>query len=225
MKWRRRFLHYLPLAIGLVLVLGIAGLAYHYRSLLDKPVQVRRQVQQVTVIPPPPPAPPPPEAIPQQLPKEETVPPPEPAPKPEPEPETPGQPSAEDTLGLDADGGAGSDGFGLVGRRGGRGLIGGGGGGNALIWYGQQAGRVLETELRPLLVGSAARDSAYTVTVDLWIAADGRLSRAEMTGGSGNGAVDAALRSALPKLRLTLPGPPPESLPQPLRLKLRSGVR
>ncbi|NJD07012.1 MAG: energy transducer TonB, partial [Methylococcaceae bacterium] len=218
-----RLLRHLPAAIGIVLIVAVAGLAYRYRDLLKKPVQLRRQVQQVSLLPPQPPPPQPVTPTPPPAPKEDPVPPPEPEPEPEPAPSE--QQPPQETLGLDSEGAAGGDAFGLVGRKGGRGLIGGGGGGNAMIWYGQQAGRLLEAELRRLLVGSPAQSSAYTVTVEVWISSDGRLIRAELNSGSGTAEVDQALRAALPKLRLAMDRPPPESLPQPLRLKLSSGIR
>ncbi|WP_052700215.1 hypothetical protein [Methylocucumis oryzae] len=60
--------------------------------------------------------------------------------QPEPEPEEPLPDVADEPppgdLGLDAEGTAGSDGFGLAARKGGRGLLGGGGGGDPYAWYG-----------------------------------------------------------------------------------------
>jgi TonB family protein len=146
----------------------------------------------------------------------------EPEKEPEPEPDQSEEPPAED-LGVDAEGGAGSDGFGLVGRKGGRGLL-GGAAGSAILWYGGMVKRGVEDELQSLLTNSPARKASYSVTVNVWIGADGRVSRAELAGGSGKSEVDQALREALGRLRVPLQKPPPEGMPQPLKLRLTSRI-
>ncbi|MBS1212186.1 MAG: TonB-dependent receptor, partial [Proteobacteria bacterium] len=139
MNKKHLFIRYLPVAVGIVLVIAIGIGVYLLQDLFEKPVQTKKQIQQITVIQPPPPPPPPPEQKPPEPePEPEKIEEPEPEPEPE-QPEANEEPPGED-LGVDADGGAGSDAFGLVGKKGGRGLI-GGGGGNAMIWYGQQLQR------------------------------------------------------------------------------------
>lgn len=219
METRHKLLRHLPLAVGVVLAIAIAVAVYFLKDLFEKPVQTKKQVQQITVIQPPPPPPPPPPEQPPPPPevKEEKI--EEPEPEPEPEPPEAEAPPAQD-LGVDAEGSAGSDGFGLVGRKGGRGLL-GGGGGNAIIWYGGQVKRGLEDELQGLLADTPAHKASYSVIVKIWIGADGRMSRAEMDGSSGKSDVDQALRDALPRLRLSLQ-PPPENMPQPLKIRVSS---
>ncbi len=220
MERYQRWLRNLPLLIGIVLTLIIAVAVYFVQDMFQKPAQVKKQVQQITMIQPPPPPPPPeqkpPEAEPEKLPEPE----PEPEKEPEPAPEAAEEPAGED-LGVDAEGGAGSDGFGLLGKKGGRGLL-GGSGGSAILWYGGLVKRGLEEELRNQLADSNAGKTAYTVQLNIWITSDGSVNRAELSGSSGKPEVDRAIRAALPKVRFSLPKPPPENMPQPLRIRVMS---
>jgi protein TonB len=219
MNKKHIFLRYLPLGIGVVLAIAVGIAVYLLQGLFEKPAQAKKQVQQITVIQPPPPPPPPP---PEQKPPE-----PEPEPEkieePEPEPE-PEEPQAEeappgDDLGVDAEGGAGGDAFGLMGKKGGRGLI-GGGGGNAVIFYGQHLQREVAEALQKSL-GDKARGKRYSVIANIWVGRDGGISRAELASGSGVVEVDEALREALAHLRVRL-NEPPENMPQPVKVRIRS---
>lgn len=61
------------------------------------------------------------------------------------------------------------------------------------------------------------RRADYRVRVNLWLTASGTLQRAELVEGTGDPETDQALRDAL--TRFPGPGtPPPERMPQPLRL-------
>lgn len=223
MDKKKKLLRHLPAAAGLVLVVLIGVGAWVMKDLFQKQPQAKRQVQQVTLLAPPPP-PPPPEVKPPPPPevKEEKVEEPVPEKEPDKAPEEADEPPAE-SLGVDAEGGAGSDAFGLAGRKGGRGLL-GGTPGSGILWYGGQVKKGLEDELQGLLAGSEARKAGYSVTLDVWVGPDGRVGRAELSGGSGKPEVDAAIRAALPKLRLTLQKPPPENMPQPVRIRLTSRI-
>lgn len=216
---RKRSLRYLPAAIGVLLSLLIGLLIYLFKDKLDKPVQTRRVVQQIAIVPPPPPPPPPEVKPPEPEIEEEKI--EEPKPEPEPEPEAEAPPPGED-LGVDAEGGAGSDGFGLVGKKGGQGLIGGGGaGGNARIWQAQQIQRQITEALQHLLDGEVRRLN-WSARVNTWIGADGRV-RIEFADVSGDAGAEAALRAAQSRLpELTAP---PEMFPkhlQPIRFQLRN---
>jgi len=221
---KKKLLRYLPAAVGLLLALLVGIGVWFLKDLFQKPVQAKKQVQQVTIIQPPPPPPPPPEVKPPPPPevKEEKIEEPEPEKEPDKAPEEAEEP-ASDQLGVDAEGGAGSDAFGLAGRKGGRSLL-GGTPGSAILWYGGQIKKGLEDELQALLEGSEARKAGYSVTLDIWVGTDGKVSRAELAAGSGKPQVDAAIRSALPKLRLTLQKPPPDNMPQPVRIRLISRI-
>jgi protein TonB len=214
----KRYLRYLPAAIGLLLVLLIAIAVYLLKDLFQKPVQAKKQVQQITVLQPPPPPPPPPpqeQKPPEPEIKEEKI----EEPEPEPEPQQAEEPPPGEDLGVDAEGTAGSDGFGLVGKKGGHGLI-GGGGGNAIIWYGQQLQRQVSDALQRSL-GEKAKGKKYSVTASLWIGSDGRITRAELGSSSGQSEVDEALRVALGGIRVALKSPP-ENMPQPVKIRIVS---
>ena len=212
---RKRLLRYLPAAIGLSLVLLIALGVYLMRDLFQKPVQTKKQIQQITVIQPPPPPPPPP---PQEKPPEPEVQEEKIEEPPEPEQQAEEPPPGED-LGVDAEGGAGSDSFGLVGKKGGHGLL-SGGAGNAMIHYGQQMQKEIADALQRSLKNEA-RQKKYSVLANIWIGPDGSVTRAELSGGSGDAEVDEALRLALGGLRLRLKAPP-ENMPQPVKIRIRS---
>jgi protein TonB len=223
MDTRKKWLKRLPLIIGGVLTLLIALGVYYLQGLFEKPLQAKKQIQQITVIQPPPPPPPPPEQKPPEPePEPEKIPEPEPEEEPQPEPDESEQPPGEE-LGVDAEGGAGSDGFGLVGKKGGRGLL-GGSGGSAILWYGGQVKRRLEDEIQALLAETHAGKAAYSVLLNVWIGADGRIARAELAAGSGKPEVDQSIRSVLPKLHFALAKAPPENMPQPLKIKLTSRI-
>ena len=213
----KRYMRYLPVAIGVGLILVVMLVVYVFRDAFQKPVSTKKQVQQITVLqPPPPPPPPPPEQKPPEPEiKEEKIEQPE---EPEPEPEQAEEPPPGDNLGVDGEGGAGSDSFGLVGKKGGHGLI--GGGGNAIVYYGQQIQRQLADALQRSL-NDKVKSQKFSAIASVWIAADGRVTRAELSGSSGQVDVDDALKSALSGMRLTLKAPP-ENMPQPLKIRIRS---
>jgi periplasmic protein TonB len=220
MKPKHAWLRRLPVLLGVVLSLAIAVAVWLLKDAFHKTPQTKRVIQQITVLPPPPPPPPPEQPPPPPEVKEEKIEEPEPEKEPEPAPEEADEPPAED-LGLDAEGTAGSDAFGLAGRKGGRSML-GGTGGSAILWYGGQIKRAVEGEMQGLLADSVARKAGYAVVLEVWIGPDGRVSRAELASGSGKVEVDQAIRSALPRLRAGVGKAPPESMPQPVRIRLSS---
>lgn len=212
----RRLLIVLAVAAALAL---LPWLAERLRGKGEKPVQTKRAVQRITIIqpPPPPPAVKPPEPKPPEPQPEE----PKPLPRtrePDPGPEKSDQPPKEH-LGVDGEPGVGTDAFGLEARPGGLPLL-GGGGGNALLWYGGQLQHALEGQLQSLLAGTSARTSRYSVILDVWVDAGGRVGRAQLAGSSGRPDVDLAIRNALPRLHFALQSAPPPSMPQPVRLRI-----
>lgn len=208
-----------PLLTGIGLLVLLAWGGWHlYAGLGAMSPPEPPAVQQISIVQPPPPPPPPPETIKPPPEKVEQIAEPEPEPTPEPVAE---EPAPSDDLGLDADGVAGSDGFGLKAKRGGRELTRGGGGGNAAIWYGQKLGSELGEALRSLL-SDRINARGFTATAALWVAADGRVSRAELASSSGDPEVDSALRAALAALDLRLPQAPPSNMPQPVKIRVRA---
>src|SRR5690242_976193 len=120
----------LAIALGL-LVSGLgAGAVAFVRSFLNStPAPKQKVVQEIRLVRPPPP--PPDEPPPPPPPPEEKVDIPDPS-KPDPTPSNDAPPAEQ--LGLDAEGTAGGDAFGLAARKGGRELV--GTGGSAVAWYG-----------------------------------------------------------------------------------------
>jgi protein TonB len=172
------------------------------------------KVQQISIVQPPPPPPPPPDMEPPPPEPEQEVDVPEPEPEPVAQDESDEPPPGED-LGLDAEGVAGADGFGLRAKKGGRGLI---GGGDANRWY---AG-VVQTDLQRLLADNdELRRGRYSVIVRIWVDANGRLTKSEVVGTSGDAARDSAIARALEN-GATLSQSPPEDMPQPIKLRISS---
>lgn len=208
---RRKKTDWLPFALaggaGLVFLAVVVWLFFGVGAQDTEPKQ---QVVQVQVFRPPPPPedepPPPPEEL-----EQEEVDIPEPEAMPD-MPDMPDMPPAE-SLGLDAEGVAGADGFGLAARRGGRGI----GEGDANRWY---AGQV-DNRIRDLLARKdEARKGDYDRTVLLWIGIDGTLQDYRFLDSAGDPEVDAALDEVIASL-----GPlprPPVGMPQPIRYRIET---
>jgi protein TonB len=223
-RWLRR------LAVVMALVIG-AALLWTLVAQLMEPGEKRtkRVVQQISLVKPPPP-PPSPKVEPPKLEQkkveiEEKV----DVPKPDPQADkAPDAPPPGPNLGLDSQGVAGSDGFGLAARRGGSDLIsgptpGGAGAGiggaplaNRFAWYGAL--------IKERIQESVARDKAlstgdYRINVNVWVDAKGVVTRAELVGSTGDTQLDDALKLALrslPPLREGAPG----DMPQPIKLRI-----
>lgn len=180
----------------------------------EAPVK-RKMVQQISLIQPPPP--PPKIEQPPPPPQEEEVKLDEQEPDPEPVPDTAAdQPPAGELLGLDADGGAGGDAFGLIGKKGGRSLL--SGGGNPFAWY---AGILQQDILERLYSEDRVRKKKYSVRVKLWITPEGAVKKFELVDSSGNREVDESLRIALADIDRVRELPPQE-MPQPIRVRISS---
>src|ERR1700733_4507427 len=124
-RTQRRYLTRLGGAVfGLLLILGFS---WFVRTMMAGKIgKPARQGQIVQLMRPPPPPrghpPPPREKVAGPLPKD----------KPEPKPDD--EPPPAEPMGLDAQGTAGEDAFGLAAGRGGRAMV-GGGGGAPFAWY------------------------------------------------------------------------------------------
>lgn len=204
---RRRAIAAIVLSVvGLGLVSATIG-----KLLAGKPPPTKMVVQEVKLIrtPPPPPRP------------EEPPPPPEkvdvPEPEAQPEPTPSDEPPPGD-LGLDAEGTAGSDGFGLAARPGGRDLV--GSGSSQLIWY---AGLVQSAILAELNNEKLVRSRAYTVPIKVWTRPDGAIVRTELVRSTGDREVDAAIERATARV-LRIPYAAPAEMPQPITVRISNRV-
>jgi len=146
-----------------------------------------KRVQKITIIAPPPPPPPPPEELPPEpeveeeldQSEEELV---------EDVPDNAAEPAAE--LGVDADGGAGSDGFGLIGRKGGRGLL----DGSPFAYY----EGLMVSEIQDLLADlDELKSKEYKLRIKIKIAFDGSVKSIKLVNSTGDKDKDKKLLSAL----------------------------
>lgn len=210
------FKRHVPKLAGVLIVAGVAWLMVSVvRNFLDSPPPPpKKTLQQVTLLPPPPPKmeekPPEPEIEPEQ---EEVK-----LDEPEPLDDLPEQASDEpppgSDLGLDAEGGAGGDGFGLIGRKGGRGLL--AGAGDPFTYYSSQVSREIENMLAD---SDLLRKQDYSVETHVWVDRSGRVYRAELATSTGNKKVDAMLVDTMQKVIATAP---PPDMPLPIRFRISS---
>jgi len=206
-----RLRKWLPIAGAAALVMALSGAAVALIGMMSGTAAPHQPlVQQISIVLPPPPPP---------LPKIEQ-PEPEEVEIDEPDPEPMADDSSEtapgDELGLDADGVAGGDAFGLLAKKGGRGLL---GDGDPYAWY---AG-VLQRDLQSALSDDDTIRSLgeYAVIVSIRLSPDGVIQDSRLLSGSNNPRLDAALRQAL-SAGVRISREPPEDLPQPIRLRISS---
>jgi len=196
---------------GVLLVCTLAaGVMAVVHWLSSPPPQVKKTVQEISLVRPPPPPeqePPPPP------PEEEEVDVPEPEETPEP---TPMDEPPPGDLGLDAEGVGGADGFGLVGRPGGRSIV--GAGSNRFRWY---ANSIKQTLVAYLAEYEQIRSRRYSVKVSLWLNEDGSVRDVTLAGTTGDADLDRQLTAALEGLD-TVGNTPPRDLPQPVQLRIVS---
>lgn len=211
------------LAAGLGL-LFLAGLAWLIASVIGGPEGPRKPaVQQVAILrqQPPPPPPKPPERPPEPPKVQEEV--KINDPQPEPVPDKPADPApATQPLGLDADGSAGSDGFGLAANKGGRDIttIGGGGGGGGSGRY--FTGLLQRNFFEMLARNRRAPQDEFSVVVRVWIGDDGRVQRARIVEGSGNAELDQLIETTLSEMSPLREVPPVNLRQVQLRLNRRA---
>src|SRR5262245_16805978 len=210
----RKKKRYIPVLIAGVAILGLAVGAFAFvRGFLNgAPGAPKKVVQEIHLIRPPPPPPdlPPPPPPP---PEEKVVDVHQPD-KPDPTPSNELPPGEQ--LGLDADGTAGGDAFGLVGNKGGRELL--GQGGSAYVWY---AGLVKNRILEQLNTEKQARRGEYSLMVRVWVRNDGSIDRVRVVEGSGNRERDQAIEATLSRMGW-LSQAPPADMPEPISLRIVS---
>jgi outer membrane biosynthesis protein TonB len=206
-------------AVALVFMVG-AGILL--KMLISDDGQKRqRQIQMVTLVKPPPPPkikerPPEPEVKKVELIIEPEV-------EEEMPEETEQQAESEappgDELGLDADGAAGSDSFGLRAKKGGRALIGGGGGKSQYAWYTNMVVREVEKTVNDLVQSNGGcPDSKFKAVVRIVLNERGGVVEHFLLVSSGNRKVDDAISEALDAAKIS--EPPPVGMPRKMKLKI-----
>jgi protein TonB len=150
-------------------------------------------------------------------------------------PAVPAGPAPLGPLGLDEQGSGPGDAFGLAARQGGRDIttLGDvGEGGNGIGGTGTGAGSMLALYRGyALMVRDALRSefaeraelhgAYYSAVVRVWVEQDGRIRHVDLEQPTGIASIDAALRAAMQSTS-TLNQPPPEDMPQPIRLRIVS---
>ena len=216
MSDKKHFRVYLPTIVGgIILLVAIYYVVKIIGDFAEEPVvKHEKKIMPIALFKPPPPPPPPPkvEKIPEpEVEKMET-----PEPDPEPLPDVPDQQPAGDT-GLDAEGTAGSDAFGMVGHKGGRGLL-GGGDPNAGF-----ATTIKESLVEILADHDELRHKSYTAVIKFWISADGTVTRFELARSTNDAEIDKLLNKLIAQLKKTKALPPP-GMEQPVKLKISSRI-
>lgn len=216
---RRSWLKTAALALGGLALLAV--LALLLMKFLSGPAAKPSGVRQVALIkqPPPPPPPKPPEKPPEPPKVKEEV--KIDQPKDEPKPDEPkaadDKPASDKPLGVDAEGGAGSDGFGLAGNKGGRDFLTTGGGGGA--YY---SGLLQRQFHEALSRNRKVLKEEFRVVVKIWLGDDGRVQKADIVSGSGNPKVDDLIQLTLLDMSPLKDIPPSSMRPMQLRLSNRS---
>lgn len=209
---------HIPKIFGTLVVLGVAVVMISLmQDFLNTPATTpKKGPQQITLLAPPPPPPKLEEKPPEPEVEEEEVALEEPESLDDLPEEASDEPPAGADLGVDAEGGAGGDGFGLIGRKGGRGLL--AGAGDPFVMYASRLQQNIEDRLSD---DAEARRQAYSVVAKIWVSRNGHIERAELAGSTGNQAVDATLQRTLNALP-PLAEAPPQDMPQPIRLRIVS---
>lgn len=231
----------LAVGAGLLAIAGLVGaMIYSFAKQTGKPV--KPSIAQIELLRPPPPPPP---KIEQKLPEPEVkeevkVPEPEKLPDDLKPPDAP--PPLSENLGLEGPPGVGGDGFGMQAIQGGRdittlgdGGLGGGGGveappvekpAAAPPAVDRMAASLYRSLLRSKLEQAimqemSVRVGSYEVMVNVWVASDGRVTRTELAGTTGDTGKDQALKAALSNVG-AVEEPPPANMKQPLRIRIKS---
>jgi protein TonB len=209
-SWLKRAL------IAVVAVALVVGFVFMVRGFLDKQAAKKNAVHNVSLIKQPPPPPPKPPEKPPEPPKiKDEVKinePPKPADAKSPD----DKPSSDKPLALDAAGGAGSDGFGLAGRIGGKDLLSTGSGGGA--YY---SGLIQKQFFEALSKNRKLLEKEFRVVVRIWFNDDGKVHKTEITSGSGNQQVDEMIQATLLDMQALKEVPPAAMRPVQLRLSNR----
>ena len=203
----------LPLIGGLLFLVVFTGAAiWMVMGFINSDAPEKPRVQIISLIKPPPPKPPeekPPEPEKIEKPKEEVkIDEPQPTPPEDaPPPPAGGIPDGPEG-GMQTDLAAGS-GIGIGG--------GPGGAGDRRAWYSRLITRQMEEELRR---SKSLQGKDYRVAAQIWFNAAGAVSRVQFDQGTGDSALDEALRQEI--MQVSLRDPLPSDLPQPVRLRVVS---
>lgn len=207
-------LKYLPvISIVVVVILAVLAVLWLKSWLGSNDAPGPKKIQQFTIIAPPPPPPPPPEEEPPEPEVEEEI---EPIEEEmvEDMPDDTAEPAAD--LGIDADGAAGSDGFGLIGRKGGRGLL----DGSPYAYY----EGLMVSEIQDLLAEiDSLKSKEYKFRIQITISFDGTIEDVRLVNSTGDKEKDRVLLSALQGFS-KFSQMPPGTMPPVIDLRITSSI-
>jgi protein TonB len=198
------------IAGGIFGILLLVGFVWFVRTMMaSKTGKPGRQVQVVQIIRPPPP--PPPDQPPPPPPEKTEV----PLPKDEPQPAPDEQQAPEQPLGIDAEGSAGGDAFGLAARSGGSDLI-GGNGSAPFAWY---TNRIRDVVQERLAAAACTRAAKGSLSIHVFVEADGRVKQIKLATTTGDQKLDRCVDTALTSItRMNDPAPP--GLPEQITMQI-----
>jgi len=163
----------------------------------------------MVTLPPPPPPPPVQTAPPEKVEDQQTF---QPEEKPE---EEPPKPPDQPPIGTNIKGDGSSNGFNLS-NNGGNGFGNGRTNSTRFGWY---AGQVQSRVSQALRDNRKTRTAELSVRARIWADPSGRVTRAQLSGSSGDPSLDAAIRDEV-LTGLQLAEPPPAGMPMPIVLRL-----
>ena len=198
------------IAGGIFGILLLVGFVWFVRTMMaSKTGKPGRQVQVVQIIRPPPP--PPPDQPPPPPPEKTEV----PLPKDEPQPAPDEQQAPEQPLGIDAEGSAGGDAFGLAARSGGSDLI-GGSGSAPFAWY---TNRIRDVVQERLAAAPCTRAAKGSLSIHVFVEADGKVKQIKLATTTGDQKLDRCVDTALTSItRMNDPAPP--GLPEQITMQI-----
>lgn len=226
---------FVPAAVVLVIIGGIGFVSKVMLTDTDAPR--KNKITTVSLVKPPeqPKEKPPEPEPPKEMPKPQQIETPTMA-----QPDSPQQasqapddgPAAGSDLGVDGEGGAGSDGFGLVGKKGGRAItLGGGGGGGGGMnrlsllakygWYTKKVQDEIRGKVKSLLNDNGGFPKGkLQAVVKLTLDARGGVVDHRIVGSSGDTRMDEAVRKSLAMVRIS--EAPPADMPRTMTIKISS---
>ena len=216
-----------PGVIGLVFAVAIGFVVKIV--LTDVGPRKKEQISTITLLKPPEVKEKPPEPeIPKEVPKQEVI---QDIPQ---QQDTPQNDQQDDTppgsdLGVEGEGGAGGDAFGLVGKgkKGHDITLGGGGGMNRLSlltkygWYTQKIQEEIKKQVKKKMdLEGGIPKGKFQTTVKIVLDSRGAIVTYHIVGASGNSKIDEALEATLGQIKVS--EPPPAGMPSGMTLKITS---
>ena len=210
---------------GVALVLLIFIVVVAKMLVTDDGHKRRRQIQTVTLLKPPPP-PKVKEEIPEpEVKKEEVIEEIQEVPEEEMSEQAEDEAPPGEELGLDSEGVAGSDAFGLKGKKGGRALIGGGTGRNPYAWYIGKVRHEIEKRVNKVLrEKGSVPDEKHQTLIMVQLDDRGNIVKYAILSASGNEEIKAVIKAAMKEALsvASVSEPPPYGMSRKMRFKILS---